>query len=134
MPQHHPAAPSHAGDAEEWTPATLRSPGLQPNGAQPRPFGDLWPPRRRGALLDLTTAGSAAADSTDDAFIHRVAADRILFATPTGVIERAHVVCEAFSTGASPATVHATMLNNSAMSPRQTALFMADAVQAYCPK
>ena len=44
------------------------------------------------------------------------------------------MVCEAFSTGASPATVHATMLKNSAMSPRQTALFMADAVQAYCPK
>ena len=86
------------------------------------------------AALGPTTAGSAAADSTDDAFIHRVAADRILFATPTAVIERAHVVCEAFSTGASPATVHATMLNNSAMSPRQTALFMADAVQAYCPK
>ena len=26
------------------------------------------------------------------------------------------------------------LLDNSAMSPRQTALFMADAVQAYCPK
>jgi hypothetical protein len=84
--------------------------------------------------LGLTTAGSAAADSTDDAFLHRVAADGLMFSLQQAVIQRARVVCEAFSTGASPASVHATMLNNSAMSPRQTALFMADAVQAYCPK
>ncbi|MGB8505322.1 DUF732 domain-containing protein, partial [Mycobacterium sp.] len=70
------------------------------------------------AALGLTTAGSAAADSTDDAFLHRVAADGLMFSLQQAVIQRAHVVCEAFSTGASPASVHATMLNNSAMSPR----------------
>jgi hypothetical protein len=86
------------------------------------------------AALGLTTAGSAAADSTDDAFLRRVAADGLMFSNVEPVIERAKVVCAAFSAGGSPASVHATMLNNSAMSPRQTALFMADAVQAYCPK
>ena len=87
------------------------------------------------AALGLTTAGSAAADSTDDAFFHRLFADGLMFSTGEAVIKRAHVVCEAFSAGGSPASVRAAMLENlEAMGPRQTALFMADAVQAYCPK
>jgi len=84
--------------------------------------------------LGLTTVGSAAADSTDDEFLRTLFAEGIMFSGKAAVIERAQVVCAAFSTGASPASVHTTMLTNSAMTPTQTALFMAAAVQAYCPE
>ena len=83
------------------------------------------------AVLGLTTAGSAAADPTDDAFFRKLFADGILFGTQQAIIERAHIVCQAFSTGTSPASMPEL---SEAMNPRQTALFVADAVQAYCPK
>jgi hypothetical protein len=86
------------------------------------------------AALGLVAPGSAAADSTDVAFLRKVLADGVNFGPQEDVIQRARVVCEAFGTGMSPANVHAKILNNSAFSPRQTAVFMADAVQAYCPR
>ena len=86
------------------------------------------------AALGLAAAGSAAADATDVAFLRKVSADGVNFGPQGDVIQRAREVCEAFGTGMSPANVHAKVLNNSAFSPRQTAVFMADAVQAYCPR
>ena len=87
------------------------------------------------AALGLTTAGNIAADSTDDAFLRRLFADGIMFSDQVAVIARAHMVCAEFSAGGSSASVYAAMLDYSeAMTPRQTALFMADAVQAYCPR
>ena len=59
-------------------------------------------------------------------------ADGVGFANPPELIDKAEVVCAAFSGGLSPARMHPT-LDDSAMTPRQAALFMADAVQAYCP-
>jgi hypothetical protein len=87
------------------------------------------------AALGLTIPGSAAADDPDDAFIHKVAADGIDLGSQGENVLMAQEVCEAFSGGMSPARVQATMLNhNSTRTPRQTALFMADAVQVYCPR
>lgn len=85
------------------------------------------------AALGLTTPGSAAADATDDAFLRKVLADGVNFGGSPAVIQRARVVCEAFGAGMSPASVHAKIQAASAFAPRQTAVFMADAVQAYCP-
>lgn len=85
------------------------------------------------AALGLSTAGSAAADPTDDAFLRRLAADGVMFAGSAAVIQKAQVVCGAFSAGMSPAGVHTTMMGDTAMTPAQMALFMAEAVQAYCP-
>jgi hypothetical protein len=87
------------------------------------------------AALGLTTPGNASADATEDAFLRTVSADGVVFANPEELIQRAQVVCAAFSAGLSPARVHTEMLaNDSAMSPRLTTIFMARAVQFYCPK
>ena len=86
------------------------------------------------AALSLTTPGSAAADATDDAFLHKLFDHAVNFSDPATSIQRARTVCEAFASGMSPANVHEQTLAHSAFSPRQAAIFMADAVQAYCPK
>ena len=91
------------------------------------------------ASLVLTAPGSAAADATDDAFSHRLFADAVDFGQQNLAIKRAREVCDGFAAGMSPAEVHETILNGStsgegsAFSPRQAAVFMADAVQFYCP-
>ena len=86
------------------------------------------------AALGLVTPGSAAADATDDAFLKKLFDDAVNFSGPETNIQRARTVCEAFASGKSPANVHELTLNQSAFSPRQAAVFMADAVQAYCPR
>ena len=86
------------------------------------------------AALSLVTPGGAAADATDDAFLKQLFADGVNFSQPEQIVKRARTVCEAFASGKSPATIHQLTLNDSAFTPRQAAVFMADAVQAYCPR
>jgi hypothetical protein len=86
------------------------------------------------AALSLVSPGSAAADATDHAFLTKLFADGVNFSQPEQIIQRGRTVCEAFASGKSPATVHELIKNMSAFTPRQTAIFMADAVQAYCPR
>jgi hypothetical protein len=85
------------------------------------------------ATVGLAAPGTAAADPTDDAFLRNVTADGVNFANPPEVIQKAQVVCAAYSGGLSLARMYPT-LGDSAMTHGQAALFMADAVQAYCPK
>ncbi|MDT5011859.1 MAG: hypothetical protein QOH57_3476 [Mycobacterium sp.] len=87
------------------------------------------------AGLGLAIPGSVAADETGDAFIRKAAADGVNFTSRDAVILRAHSVCGLFAAGLAPDQVYANMLQNYAsFSPRQNAIFMADAVQAYCPR
>jgi uncharacterized protein DUF732 len=87
------------------------------------------------AALGLITPGSAAAEDPEDAFVHKVAVDGLDLGSGGDDILLGEKVCAAFSAGMSPARLHATMLNHdSARTPRQTALFMADAVQFFCPR
>ncbi len=85
------------------------------------------------AALGLATPGIAAADATDEAFMHKLFVDGVNFAIPEKAIPRAQKVCELFGKGMSSAGVHAKIMADSAFSSRQTAIFMADAVQSYCP-
>jgi len=92
------------------------------------------------AAMVLTTPDSAAADATDDAFSRKLFADAIDFGPHEVVVKKARIVCDAFGAGMSPAQVHETLLHGSrsvpgsGFSPRQAAIFMADAVQFYCPE
>jgi Protein of unknown function (DUF732) len=85
------------------------------------------------AAVGMTAPGSAAADPTDDAFIHRVNADAVSNGNRSDMIQRAQEVCSAFTDGISVARL-TTDLDSSAMTPRMIALFMNDAVQSYCPR
>jgi Protein of unknown function (DUF732) len=87
-----------------------------------------------GVALGLTTQAVAAADATDDAFIVKVTNDALYFSSRNEVILAGQRVCAAFSAGGTPAQVHEAIQHKSRFTPRQTAIFMADAVQAYCPK
>ena len=87
------------------------------------------------AALVLTTPGSSAADETGDAFIRKAAADGVNFSSRNVVILRAVEVCGLFSAGLSPEAIYTKMVQNyTGFSPNQNAIFMADAVQAYCPR
>jgi hypothetical protein len=87
------------------------------------------------AAVGLSTSGIAAADATSEEFLRNVAADGVHFGPEAAVIQRAQVVCTAFSASRSPATVYPRLLNTlQPFSPEQAALFIADAVQAYCPR
>lgn len=86
------------------------------------------------AALGLITASGSAADSTDDAFLRSISVDALTFDNPEGVIATAQLVCGSFSAGRSPVSVHSSMQEVSPLTPSQTALFMADAVHAYCPE
>ena len=85
------------------------------------------------ASLGMTFPASAAADATDDAFMHKLFADALDFAPPELAVPRARVVCDAFRANMSPEKVHSKILNTSAFTATQAAVFMADAVSAYCP-
>ncbi|OBF31241.1 hypothetical protein A5724_22030 [Mycobacterium sp. ACS1612] len=92
------------------------------------------------AALGLTTPGGAAADATDDAFLHKLFDDAVDFGGRDLTVKKAREICDDLRAGKSPADVHDTIINGStsregsAFSPRQAAIFMADAVQAYCPE
>jgi hypothetical protein len=86
------------------------------------------------ATLALASAGIAIADATDDAFMHRLFADGLAFAPAEKAVPRARLVCQAFDAGMPTGSVHAKVLSESAFTARQAAIFMADAVSAYCPK
>jgi len=57
----------------------------------------------------------------------KLCADGVDFSQPEQIVKRARTVCEAFASGKSPANVHEMTLDHSAFSPRQAAIFMADA-------
>lgn len=86
------------------------------------------------AALGLFAPSTAAADATDVAFRQKLFADGVNFAPKEKIAERARVVCELFASGMSSASVHAHIVDDSAFTPRQAAVFMADAVQFYCPE
>ncbi|UUO03360.1 DUF732 domain-containing protein [Mycolicibacterium novocastrense] len=90
--------------------------------------------------LGVTIPGHAAADATDDAFSRKLFDDGINFGGRSVRSIGAKETCAHFDAGMSPAEVHDAILNGtlqhegSAFSPRQTAIFIADAVQFYCPE
>ena len=87
------------------------------------------------AALGLATPGAAAADdATDNAFMYRLFAEGIDFAPKAKAVERAQSICEFFGQGMSSAEVYQKIFQGSAFSQRQTAMFMAEAVQTYCPQ
>jgi hypothetical protein len=86
------------------------------------------------AALGLAAPSTVAADATDDAFMHKLFADGVDFAPKGTAVPRARVVCDLFASGMSSASVNAHVVAHSAFTPRQAAIFMADAVQFYCPE
>lgn len=87
------------------------------------------------AAVGLGTPGIAAADTHEDlAFLSKLYADAVDFSQADLVIQRARTICDRFAAGDSPVKVHEAVMTKSAFSPRQAAIFMADAVQAYCPQ
>ena len=86
------------------------------------------------AALGLTTPGTAAADAVDQAFLTSASPTRSFLAARDVVIAKAREVGNEFDADMSPASVHEKLVFNSACIPRQAAIFMADAVQAYCPR
>jgi Protein of unknown function (DUF732) len=85
-------------------------------------------------LAAVGLAAPAAADDTVDAFIFKLADDGVDFSSTNDVLTRAYQVCGQFAEGMSPDGINAAMVETSNFTARQSALFMADAVQAFCPR
>ena len=85
------------------------------------------------AALGLATPGIAAADTTDEAFLKKLFADAVLYGGADLVLPVGREVCQELDAGMSPAGVRSNLMVHSAFVPHQAAVFMADAVQAYCP-
>lgn len=83
--------------------------------------------------MNLGAQFSAGAETSDDAFLRAVSADALTFDLPEVLVHQAKVVCQAFAAGMSPATINTEMQKRVPLLPRQTGLFMARAVQSYCP-
>jgi hypothetical protein len=87
------------------------------------------------AALGMATPGIASAYTPEDlALLNKLFADAVDFSQPDLVIQRARTICDRFTAGDSPVKVHEAVIANSAFTGRQAAIFMADAVQAYCPQ
>lgn len=81
--------------------------------------------------LAVTTAGSAAAGSVDDAFLSQVTAAGI---SSQGAIDGAHLVCKELAAGASGVSVAKEILSETDLTSQQAATFVVLATRDYCPQ
>lgn len=86
------------------------------------------------ALAGLAGAATASANGVDDEFLSNIAAADITWGSERAVIKQAHLVCQFFDEGATAVDVAEEILAGTDLNTEQTAVFMVEAVSAYCPE
>ncbi len=79
-------------------------------------------------------APTAHADATDDAFLAAVRSKGISYASPTGALIAAHLVCDELDHGETPAQVASDVMKNSSLDGYHAGYFVGASIRAYCPK
>lgn len=88
-----------------------------------------------GALgLALATAGSAGANTADDAFIARMTAVGVTFDSPQAAVEQGHQVCQELASGRSTGQIAAEIITQTNLTATQAASFVVNATDVYCPR
>lgn len=82
----------------------------------------------------LGFAGSAGANTADDAFITQLQADGITPPSAARAISDAHKVCNALDEGYSGQEVINAFSDATGLSARDAETFAVDAASAYCPQ
>ncbi|SOJ56562.1 hypothetical protein MSIMFB_04040 [Mycobacterium simulans] len=84
--------------------------------------------------LAVATAGTAAASTTDDAFIAQMKAVGITFSSPQAAVAQGHQVCRELATGKTGGQIAQEVLSQTNLTTKQAASFVVDATKAYCPQ
>lgn len=85
-------------------------------------------------LAALGLAGTAGANSVDDAFIAQIQADGIQPPSAARAISEAHTVCTELNAGKPSKQVIANVANRTGLSSSGANTFAIDAAKAYCPQ
>ncbi|MGB9303235.1 MAG: DUF732 domain-containing protein [Mycobacterium sp.] len=85
-------------------------------------------------LAALAACGTAAANSTDDAFIAQMKAVGVTFSSPQIAVQDAHQVCKELAGGKTGSEVANEVVSQTDLSPKQAAIFVGNATQTYCPQ
>lgn len=82
----------------------------------------------------LLYAGSASADSTDDAFVGALQKNGIAFTDPGAAIATGHSVCAGLDKGQTPALMMLALVKNTNLSAKESSYVVRQAVASYCPQ
>ncbi|WP_423202323.1 DUF732 domain-containing protein [Mycobacterium decipiens] len=84
--------------------------------------------------LAVATAGTASANSTDEAFIAQMEAIGVTFSSPQAAAQQAQLVCKKLASGETGTEIAKEVLSQTDLTTKQAAYFVVDATKAYCPQ
>lgn len=84
--------------------------------------------------LAVATAGSAAANTADDAFIAQMRAVGVTFSSTQTAVQQGHQVCQELAGGRSGYQIAEEILSQTDLTTAQAVSFVDNATNAYCPQ
>lgn len=90
--------------------------------------------RRRAIGLAVATAGTAGANTKDEAFIAQMESIGVTFSSPQVATQQAQLVCKKLASGETGTEIAEEVLSQTNLTTKQAAYFVVDATKAYCPQ
>lgn len=91
--------------------------------------------------LAVATAGTAGANTKDEAFIAQMESIGVTFSSPQVATQQAQLVCKKLASGETGTEIapgeqrdHEEVLSQTNLTTKQAAYFVVDATKAYCPQ
>lgn len=83
--------------------------------------------------LAVATAGTAGANTKDEAFIAQMESIGVTFSSPQVATQQAQLVCKKLASGETGTEIAEEVLSQTNLTTKQAAYFVVDATKAYCP-
>lgn len=90
--------------------------------------------RRRHRTCRRPTAGTAGANTKDEAFIAQMESIGVTFSSPQVATQQAQLVCKKLASGETGTEIAEEVLSQTNLTTKQAAYFVVDATKAYCPQ
>lgn len=87
-----------------------------------------------GAAAIGPTAGTAGANTKDEAFIAQMESIGVTFSSPQVATQQAQLVCKKLASGETGTEIAEEVLSQTNLTTKQAAYFVVDATKAYCPQ
>lgn len=84
--------------------------------------------------LAVATAGTAGANTKDEAFIAQMESIGVTFSSPQVATQQAQLVCKKLASGEIGTEIAEEVLSQTNLTTKQAAYFVVDATKAYCPQ
>ncbi len=84
--------------------------------------------------LAVATAGTAGANTKDEAFIAQMESIGVTFSSPQVATQQAQLVCKKLASGETGTEIAEEVLSQTNLTTKQAAYFVVDATKAYCPQ